>query len=423
MEGFTIEQLIELSGENAPRLYRQPLASGDSGAHTWVVRIVRGGAAEDLTGCTASLNVRRDGDSDEATLRKRATIAGNRVSCELPRGVYELGGKLTAVMVVEDSAGRVVTAAVLLLRGKQYITDHIADPDGTLPSVPELLQRVAAMEGTVRQLKNEIGVQNYTYNGRDLSVIFGTLSALHAAVSAGDFSKIRVGDYWPIMLNGIIKDYASGETKALNNAVFKLEVAPQVYVNYGDTAVPNHLLMCSRDLIPWTLMYRSENTTWYDDTQTNPWLGSHLHHTLNASDGILPLVEAIFGSYMYAGPNGKGMRFMLETKAKDAANATGWGWGNRGKLFLPTECEVWGKDVWSEHCWGGGAAVQWPMFIGSLKHIVKGLGNGGSRSNWWCQSSLAGSADSLTLVDGAGLPGGNSAANAWVSAPLCFLFV
>lgn len=156
MDPFLIPQIIDLAGENPVKTYRQPLASGDSGAHTWEVRIVRGGAAVDLTGCTATLNVRRDGDSDEATLRKKATIAGNRVSCELPRGVYELGGKLTAVMIVEDSAGRVVTAAVLLLRGKQYITDHIADPDGTLPTVKELLQRVSAMEGTVSQLKSDL---------------------------------------------------------------------------------------------------------------------------------------------------------------------------------------------------------------------------------------------------------------------------
>lgn len=267
------------------------------------------------------------------------------------------------------------------------------------------------------------GSHNYDYGGKDLSTVFGSLAALHTAVAAGDFSKINVGDYWPITLNGSIKDYASGETKTLSNAIFKLEVAPQVYRNYGDTAVPNHLLMCSRDLLPWTLMYRSENTTWYDDTQTNPWLGSHLYQTLNAADGILPLVEAIFGSYMYAGPNGKGMRFLLETKAKDAANATGWGWGDRGKLFLPTEREVWGQDVWSEHSWGGGAAVQWPMFIGSLKHIIKGLGNGGSRYTWWCQSSRAGSAANFTGVYSNGFPGDNAATATWLSAPLCFLFV
>lgn len=281
----------------------------------------------------------------------------------------------------------------------------------------------AATAEEVSKLKNEIGVQNYTYNGRDLSVIFGTLSALHAAVSAGDFSKIRVGDYWPIMLNGIIKDYASGETKALNNAVFKLEVAPQVYMNYTDNAVPNHLLMCSRDLLPWQLMYRSEYATWYDGSQTNPWLGSHLYQSLNASDGILPLVEAIFGSYMYAGPNGKGMRFMHETKLPGVASATSRDWGDRGKLFIPTEREVWGQDVLSEHEYGGGAAVQWPFFAGSLRHIIKGLGNGGSRCSWWCQSSCTGSESLFTAVSAHGFPANGGATDTWFSVPLCFLFV
>lgn len=72
---------------------------------------------------------------------------------------------------------------------------------------------------------------------------------------------------------------------------------------------------------------------------------------------------------------------------------------------------------------GSGAAVQWPVFAGSLKHIIKGLGNGGSRYAWWCQSSCAGSAAYFANVSGGGLPDSAGAAAAWLSAPLCFLFV
>lgn len=384
--------------------------------------------------------------NEEATAQVIKGESGMHFAFGIPRGEKgekgEKGDPGTAENVTIDSVAGLREA----LNNKQPKGDYLpadgtaADANklgGKLPeayATKESLEQYATKEDLqnidvgqlkeeVNQLKDETGVQNYTYSGRDLSVIFGTLSALHAAVSAGDFSKIRVGDYWPITLSGSIKDYASGETKTLSNAVFKLEVAPQVYLNYGDTPVPNHLLMCSRDLLPWTLMYRSEDTTWYDGSQTNPWLGSHLYQTLNATDGILPLVEEIFGSYMYAGPNGNGMRFLLETKAKDAANATVWGWGDRGKLFLPTEREVWGQDFWSEHSLGGGAAVQWPMFIGSLKHIIKGLGNGGSRHSWWCQSSCAGNNSYFTLVNTYGYPNDAAAANTWLSAPLCFLFV
>ena len=63
------------------------------------------------------------------------------------------------------------------------------------------------------------------------------------------------------------------------------------------------------------------------------------------------------------------------------------------------------------------------MFIGSLKHIIKGLGNGGSRYTWWCQSSAAGSAAHFTFVNNRGYPYYHAAAHTWLAAPLCFLFV
>ena len=264
---------------------------------------------------------------------------------------------------------------------------------------------------------------NFNYDGMNLSTMF-TETELHQKTVAADFTDIENGDYWPITLNGTVKDYATGETKTLSNAVFNLEANIQVYKQYGDTAVPNHILFCSRDLLPWTVKMRSADTTWYSESETNPWRGSHLFQTLNAADGVLPLVAATgIGAHMYAGPNGGGMRFLLETKATGATTATGWGWGDRGKIFLPTEREVWGQDIWSEHTYGGGAAVQWPVFAGSLKHIIKGLGNGGSRYDWWCQSSYAGSAAYFATVNYGGYPNGTGAAATWLGAPLCFLFV
>ena len=325
------------------------------------------------------------------------------VNLKIPQGVPGTGDVSTVDGVVSDSGGNVALSAV------RYVAQTLQ---------PAQQQQARANIGAQASL-----VHNYTYDGQDLSQLF-TAAELHQKVSSGDFSGIQNGDYWPITLTGSFKDYASGQTKTLNNAVFKLEANINVYINYGDTPVANHILFCSRDLIPLTLQMRSGGTTWYDDSQTNPWLGSALYQTLNASDGLQALVVATnIGAYMYAGPNGNGMRFLLETKEPDATTATGWHWGGRGKIFLPTEREVWGQDIWSEPTWDGGAAVQWPVFAGSLKHIIKGLGNGGSRCNWWCQSSYAGSAADFALVTNLGHPYGTGAAAAWTSAPLCFLFV
>lgn len=264
---------------------------------------------------------------------------------------------------------------------------------------------------------------NYLYDGRDLSTVFASAEELHNAVAAGDFSKINIGDYWPITLNGNYTDCGESTTKTLSNAVVKMEVAGiDTYLNYGNTAITaHHLVMCSRDLLPNTTKWRKENTTWYNTGATNPWLGSAIYATLNV--GILPLVQKTdIGAYIFAGPNGNGMRFIGETKAASATAATSWSWLDRGRLFLPTEREVWGQGVWSEMIYGAGLALQWPLFAGSLRHVVKGLGNGGSRKSWWLSSSCAGTASNACLVNGTGYADHYGASNA-LGLALCFLLV
>ena len=190
-----------------------------------------------------------------------------------------------------------------------------------------------------------------------------------------------------------------------------LEVAGiDTYLQYGDTAAPHHLVMISRDCLPNTMKMRSVDATWYNTSATNPWLGSAAYETFNnTTNGILALVAATaLGAYLG------------ETKAAAATAATSWGWLDRGKLWLPTEREVWGQDVWSEHNWGGGVPIQTPIFAGSLRHIIKGLGNGGSRYSWWCSSSSSGSAAHFCYVNGGGSAIYYGASYA-VGVPLCFL--
>lgn len=141
MDPFLIPQVIDLAGENPAKTYRQPLASGDSAAHRWEVRVVRAGAAADLTGCSAAVLARREGEDSSPTVRQRADIAGNVASAEFIPEVYALGGRLLAVMVISDASGRVVTSAALRMQGKRYTTDSISDPEGTIPSLDALLAR------------------------------------------------------------------------------------------------------------------------------------------------------------------------------------------------------------------------------------------------------------------------------------------
>lgn len=343
-----------------------------------------------------------------------------------------------------------------------------------------MLQLDGNGKASVDQLPNYItGAPNFTYDGVNLKTIFANATQLHNAVQWGDFSRIRVGDYWPVRLNGSFYDYSSytapsgtnyysntalttsagtlsaptevtyfnetycaftksgatyyvdtGEClpyfeRTFTNVDVKFEVCPQVYLHYGDSeSVPNHLLMVPRDCLPQYLKMRKTNSDWTNADETNPWLGSALYKTLNDPDhGIITLLAATdIGAYIYNGPNGNGMRFLCETKAAGQTNATAWSWKDRGKLFLPLECEVWGMCIWQDRTYGVGSCVQWPIFIGSLKHIKKAKGEGGAQVGWWCASTLAGSAEKFTFVSFAGTAGSGSNAKDPFSVAPCFLF-
>lgn len=316
------------------------------------------------------------------------------------------------------------------------------------------------------------------YGGNDLSEEFSTAEALHTAIAAGDFSKIHIGDYFPVTLNGNYKDFArftvpsgttyytdaaltteggtteadlegeyqsataikfkvsgtdvyasisdctAGFTKSMNANV-KLEVAAiNPYLRFGDTELTaQHVLLCSRDCLPPTLQYRCNNSVWHDTTQVNPWLGSALYETLNnANDGIIKLVEAsAIGAYVFKGPNNKGMRAYLETMAAGAAAPTAGAWSDRGRLFLPEEMEVYGSKIRSPkpNSIADMLYNQWPIFAGSGRHIIKGAGDGGGRSYWWLET--ASSATAFCNVSNNGNADANNAANTGIRVPLCFL--
>ena len=315
------------------------------------------------------------------------------------------------------------------------------------------------------------------YGGNDLSEEFENAAALHAAVAAGDFSKIRVGDFFPITVSGSYRDYArftvpsgttyytdsgltteggttseelqgeyasatavkfkvsgtdvycaigdcqAGFVKTMNETV-KMEVAAiNPYLRMGDTELTaQHILLVSRDCLANTIQMRCANSVWYDTSQTNPWLGSAAFQTLNnATDGIVKLVEATsLGAYMFGGPNGKGMRALLATMAAGAGSPTSWAWADRGKLFLPEEREVYGAPVWQTASYEAGNLYnQWPIFAGSARHIMKGSGNGGGRCTWWLET--APTATSFASVNSYGYADYNYASNA-NRVPLCFLF-
>ncbi len=84
------------------------------------------------------------------------------------------------------------------------------------------------------------------------------------------------------------------------------------------------------------------------------------------------------------------------------------------RLFVPSESEVFGSAIWSNHESG----TRYEGFDTS-EHRIR-YEDDGKPCPWWCLSSSAGSAAAFAYVYYTGYPSSYSAAASWIGAPLCF---
>ena len=94
-----------------------------------------------------------------------------------------------------------------------------------------------------------------------------------------------------------------------------------------------------------------------------------------------------------------------------------WYWANIGKLWFPTEVEVYGCPVWgSKSGYGLGGSIQYPLFVGNIRRLKK---LNGSRANWWLLSPLA-NKTSWCNVYYSGFSSYDEASYDRIAAPVCF---
>lgn len=208
---------------------------------------------------------------------------------------------------------------------------------------------------------------------RDGKEIPFTPAVIHAKTLAGDFSGLRVGDYKAMTLT-------AGE-------VVEMQIAGiNVYKNHGDTALGNHIIWLSRDCLAQTYQMRPVANNNGTAAEKNPFRASALFSTLQNS--IYPTIPEEWRNII------GDMRCLYGERYSSSGTVnydTGWDWQNRGRLILPSVKEVFGDNGLSEHFenGGGGLNIQWPIFIGG--NVIKGLGRGGPRCDWWLCSAGSGS--------------------------------
>ena len=267
----------------------------------------------------------------------------------------------------------------------------------------------------------------YDYNGVDLKAYFGTVENFYAALSAGDFRHICVGDYWPITLNGTIRDYgtASGDLdyteRTLKNVQIKMEIAGIGLYYHNGAAESPHVVCVSRDCLPFYVNMCRAAGTW-ESEDTNPYMRSALYKTYNDPDyGLVKLVKATdIGAHIL----NNGPSKYIEIKNIGETTVTSWAAKNVGTLFLPTVTEIFGAAYWADKDYEGGSPIQYPIFAGSNRHITKCLGDGGNRVGYWCASSYAGRENGFCVVGTTGSATAySSPAPGTISAPIAFVVV
>ena len=234
--------------------------------------------------------------------------------------------------------------------------------------------------------------------------------ALQTRIRAGDMRGIHIGDYKTITLT-------TGE-------VVVMEVAGiDHYYKCGyPEMIGHHVDFISRDCLAGTKLFNDTNTNNGTAAEPNPWRASKLFRTLNDETvGVFATLPTDLKPLIIT------KTALLERRYSEAgvleAN-TGWDWNNMGKLWLPTEVEVFGNTFWSDGDagWngGGGCNLQYPIFYGGAKHIIKGAGNGGSRCSWWEASARRQSSTHLCVVSYGGDARLAVATHPSIYAPLCF---
>ena len=304
---------------------------------------------------------------------------------------------------------------------------HILDP-GTGQNIAQ-----SAGEANVAVLQTD-----RIYPGADLTVKFSAAIAaapfngnvwawIRARIQSGNYTGIHVGDFIPFT--------AAGNT-------IRAEIAGiNTYTRYGSPEVGNHIDFISRDCWPETVQWNLVNFNNGTVVSPNPWLASNVYAWLNSlsmqvpnSAAATPTMQTV--NYTTTGVLDKlpqalrdvivQKRIVLErrfTTGQLLIDSNAGDWANAGLLWLPSEIEVYGTDMWGTNLspnqgWAGYGYQQYPIFATNMKR-VKGAGDGGPRSNWWL-CSVGGGTSALACIvgsDGVAYSWSASGAN---RAPLCF---
>ena len=230
--------------------------------------------------------------------------------------------------------------------------------------------------------------------------------ALHKRVQAANFSGMRVGDYIDVPL-------VSASNVAAQQSVRFLLAHFDPYYQCDDSAKGHHIAFIASAPVAVAktvtgvandsyLMWNTANTNQGTADVKNPYLNSNLKAWEKLFEACLP--EGLT-KYLLT------QRVLLEERYSASgalSDSNSWSWQDIGKVWSPSEMEVYGCPVWGTKGYSVGFDCQFDLFRDTAHRL------NGTRYSWWLRSVMGGSSSNVCYVGSYGYASYTSATNAWV---------
>lgn len=299
------------------------------------------------------------------------------------------------------------------------LSKAVYDPTGTVTKYGDLAPTILTA--------------NRIYSGADLTVTHAAEIAdysdvwawIKARTQAANYTGLHVGDYIPFVADGntIIAEIAGLDT----------------YYNYGDTATTHHIDFISRDCWPDAHVYNKVNYNNGTTVSPSSWLASDVYAWLNSLSMSVPNTAAANPTLAAVNYATTGVYDKLPAELQNAivtkrlllpsrytatslqTDDNNWAWADIGKLWIPSEVEVYSCKMWGTYIngYGAGGYVQYPIFANNMNRI-KGAGHEGNRAAWWLSTAQSGNSTYCAAVSNDGRASYAPTSNTTIRTPLCF---
>lgn len=270
------------------------------------------------------------------------------------------------------------------------------------------------------------------YSGVDLTVKFADeiknfsdpWAWIKDRKTKGNYAGLHIDDYIPVTCK--------------NGYKLNMQIAgANCYTNYSDQQIGNHIDFISKELWNDLHVMNKVNINNGNADNPNPFLVSDLNYWLNSMKGNVPnsttdmgvttAVDYTEGGILHYLPDELVAQIITKrillphryTAGSVLTEDNGWGWYSTGKLWVPSEVEVYGMPVWGSRNWGAGGFIQYPIFANNMNRVKFRCSNG-DRCSWWLLSARSGSSTHFAYVSSDGIANYSDATTTWIGAPVCF---